>query len=66
MKYAKLEQRRNGFPYFKVQYWDDKNICWGEIQKSFVYPEEAISFGNTLKKVTRLMIVYRDHREVYV
>lgn len=64
MKLAKHEQWRKGFPYYKVQYWDDMGKHWREIQK--LYPTKALARARakTRKEKTRLVIIYRDHREV--
>ncbi len=39
-----------GFPYYKIQYWDEFSICWVSIPKTFDAPQKAESFALTIGK----------------
>lgn len=64
MKIKKYDKYRNSFPYYKVQYWDKRNLCWMDIQKSFSKPEEAILHGIKLEKY-RIIEIKRNGRDIY-
>ena len=64
MKLAKHEEWRKGFPYYKVDWWDIRIRAWREIQKHHKSKPEAEKAASKLNRRTRIMVVYRDHREV--
>lgn len=64
MKVAKHKKWRKGFPYYKVQYWDSRVQAWHDIQRRFETKQAATRYSEGLKRKTRLMIIYRDRREV--
>lgn len=65
MKVKDYDIYRKSFPYYKVQYWDDRVMAWHDIQKRFTYPDDATAYGRTLNKSYRLMVVNRGYREIY-
>ena len=65
MKFKEYNIYRKSFPYYKVQYWDNKVNAWHDIQKRFNNPIEAKLHGESSGLLTRVMVINRDSRIVY-
>lgn len=66
MKYAIYDEYRKGFPYYKVQYWDSRQMAWHDIQRRFADPAAALLHGEGLGyKQIRVMVITREGRSVY-
>ena len=59
MKRKKHTERREDFPYYKIQYWDEFSICWVYIHKTFPDPQKAENFALTLGKKYKIGKKYR-------
>jgi len=64
MKIAKHQQWRRSFPYYKVQFWDNKVSAWHDIQKTFSTPVFAETYSFNLNKVYRIIEINREGRNV--
>ena len=64
MKIAKHEKWRKGFPYYKIQWYDDKSRVWREVQRHYKSEGVALKVAKRRKAKTRIVVVHRDHREV--
>lgn len=45
MKIARYKRHRKSFPYYKVQYWDERWKAWHDIQRTFPNHEAAVDYG---------------------
>lgn len=59
MKRTRRTSNIKGFPYYKIQYWDDFSICWMYLHKTFPDPQKAENFVLTLGKKYRIGSKYR-------
>jgi hypothetical protein len=61
MKAVRHNAWRKGFPYFKVQYWDNVVFAWYDIQRCFGSEAEAIENASAKYRIIK---VERNYREV--
>lgn len=64
MQAEKHQRWRKGFPYYKVQYWDNKVSAWHDIQKSFSTKAQAKVHGIKLGIRHRITEVTREGRSI--
>lgn len=64
MKLKKYEQYRKGFPYFKVQWYDNQSKVWREIQRRFDTEAAARKYGQAVGGRHRVVKVTRDRRQI--
>lgn len=69
MRSKVIDERRQAgyYPYYKVQWWDQRTVAWRDLQRRFDTPEAAFKHGHRQlpKAQLRVMTINRQTRGIY-